>query len=101
MHINSLQAYYEEKTKLSRRSRDILSHLEKFRGPFTDRQIMERMGFSEPNAVRPRITELIEKGFLEECGKVECMITHKNVRTVRIKPRIRPEQNETQQEMEL
>lgn len=101
MHINSLTAYYEEKEKLHRRQQNILSFLENQRVEMTDRQIMFRMGFTEPNAVRPRITELIEKGFLEECGKVKCLVTKKNVRTVRIKPRIRPEQNETQQEMEL
>lgn len=88
MHINSLTAYYEEKERLHRRQQNVLSFLENQRVPMTDRQIMFRMGYLEPNAVRPRITELIEKGFLEECGKVKCLVTKKNVRTVRIKARV-------------
>lgn len=96
MHINSLQSYHEEKKKLSRRARDILSFLEQNRGSYTDRQIMERMGFGEPNAVRPRITEMIRSGFLEEAGNTRCPVTKKHVRLVRIRAR-----SQGQMEMEI
>ena len=45
----------------------------------TDRQIMRILGYSEPNMVRPRITELIREGKLVEVGKII-----KNGRTVRL-----------------
>ena len=44
---------------------------------------MKRLGYSDPNAVRPRITELIKKGFLEESGVIVCAFTKKRVRMVR------------------
>lgn len=49
------------------------------------------MGFPEPNAVRPRITELIAAGFLQEVGEKRCPVTRKTVRVVDVP---RPAQRE-------
>lgn len=82
MHQNSLFAFAEQKTKLSGRAMDILAAIKKI-PPVTDRQIMSIMGFGEPNAVRPRLTELIQMGLVEECGSVRCKVTGKTVRVVK------------------
>jgi predicted HTH transcriptional regulator len=84
IHDNSIQAYRAEETKLSRRADAVLAWITRH-GPHTDREVMEGMGFREPNAVRPRITELIESGRLMEVGNVRCPVTGKSVRRVDIR----------------
>jgi len=84
MHENSLAAYEQEHGHLSARAFAILELLRMRDVPLTDRQIMRELGFFEPNAVRPRITELILARLLVETGKVQCGVTNKMVRLVGI-----------------
>lgn len=84
IHDNSIAAYRSEESKLSRRARAVLEWITTH-GPRTDRQVMEGMGFREPNQVRPRITELIDAGKLMEVCNVTCPITGKTVRKVDIR----------------
>lgn len=35
----------------------------------TARQVMQRLGYTDPNTVRPRLTELMDAGEVEVCGK--------------------------------
>jgi len=85
MHDNSLEAYREELPKLHPRERDILGAVShNWRGPWTDREIMRMLGFTDPNSVRPRITELLRAGLLVEGDKVKDSTTGKTVRTVRV-----------------
>lgn len=51
----------------------------------TDRQVMKALGYTDPNKVRPGITELIKSGVVEECGEVYDAETLKTVRLVRLK----------------
>jgi hypothetical protein len=99
VHANSIAAYREEEPNLSRRAIAVLGWVRIF-GPHTDREIMEGMGFTEPNAVRPRITELIDAGKLMEVGSIRCPVTGKTVRRVDIRqPRqfsLLPAEAETQ-----
>jgi predicted HTH transcriptional regulator len=90
MHQNSLSAYRSEETKLSRRAEAILAWIV-LNGPRTDREVMQGMGFGEPNQVRPRITELIEAGKLMEVCSRRDTATGKTVRVVDIR---RPRQLE-------
>ena len=86
MHNNSIKAYREEFPKLSQRASDIyfflLEHMEV---GFTDRDIKYHMKFGEMNNVRPRVTELIQQGLLEEVGKTTCKVTGKTVRMVSLR----------------
>lgn len=82
MHENSLRAYREEKPKLCRKQREVLAAVLRMSKYPTDREVKEAMGFDDMNKVRPRITELVEFGYLEEKGDVQCKTTRKNVRTV-------------------
>lgn len=84
MHANSLQAYREERPRLSQRAADVLQVVHAF-GPLTDREITETMGFRERNAVSPRVTELIEAGLLVEHDSVRCPVTGKTVRRVTVR----------------
>lgn len=86
MADNSLAAYRAEEPKLSTRAAAIVAWLERH-GPATDRQIMEGMGFRDMNAVRPRVTELLEPptAKLMEVGDVRCPTTGKTVRRVDIR----------------
>lgn len=81
VHANSVDAYHQEEPRLSRRAAAILEWIERH-GPATDRRVMEAMGFREPNAVRPRITELIDLGSLREVRNTRCPVTGKTVRVV-------------------
>lgn len=81
VHQNSIDAYYQEEPRLSRRALAICDWLE-VHGPATDRQIMQALGFREPNAVRPRITELIDMSKVREVRSTRCPVTGKTVRVV-------------------
>lgn len=90
MHRNSLFALQQQRDsgKLSQREQLILQVLEKDTMQYlgrTDRMIMTKLGFTDPNSVRPRITEMIEKGWLEEWGTTKDPATGMTVRRVRIK----------------
>jgi len=83
MHINSLTAYREEGERLSGRKALIYELLSETNTAMTDREVMLKLGYSDPNAVRPRITELIKRGLIEEFGSKVCVSTRKTVRRVR------------------
>ena len=81
MHPNSLEAYEQEKERLGARAFQVL---ESYAGaPMTDRDVMKFLRFTDMNAVRPRITELVERGLLVECGKTCDPATGRNVRLTR------------------
>ncbi len=85
IHRNSKLAHEQERVQLSLRAANILSHLKDGLAR-TDRMIKNEMNFPDMNNVRPRITELISGGFIEEVGSHKCSITGKRVRLVQFKP---------------
>lgn len=48
--------------------------------PLTDREVAARLGITDLNGCRPRITALVSKGILIECGTVKCNETGRSVR---------------------
>lgn len=84
MHPHSVQAYREERPALQAREREVLEVVRTF-GPMTDREVMECCGYREPNAVRPRITGLIDAGLLVEHDRVRCPVTGKTVRRAAVR----------------
>jgi hypothetical protein len=95
IHTHSHMAFEDMQTggKLSRRQAAILAWLLTRNRPHTDREVAAGMGYPDMNAVRPRITELLRMGILEETDAVHCPITSKRVR------RVQP--TETQSELPL
>lgn len=83
-HHHSTQALraLENTGALGLRSRLILAAAERL-PKFTDRQMMLHLGHTDPNSVRPRITELTQIGLLTECGETHCPTTHRQVRLTR------------------
>ena len=87
MHANSLEAYYAGRVdQFTRREQEIIGVLTK-RGHATDRQVRDALGFVDMNAVRPRITELIEDGLLQHVADEVDEVTKRTVRIVSICPR--------------
>lgn len=87
MHANSLEAYHAGRTDcFPRRSQEILGTLTTL-GHATDRQVRDALGFPDMNAVRPRITELIEAGVLQHVADEIDTVTKRTVRVVAICPR--------------
>ena len=82
VHPNSAQALRESAHELSQRAKDVLAVYRRATHPITDRDVKDVLGFADMNAVRPRITELIEAGLLRECGRVKDALTGKGVRVV-------------------
>ncbi len=80
MHINSINA--NKSVKRLEAYRAILDVYSRG-GSFTDRQIMKELGKVDPNAVRPRITELLTMGELIEFGKTKDEYSGKTVRVVK------------------
>ena len=83
VHENSINCYYQERPKLSKRAKHIHNFFCEKQGLYTDRQVQKEMNYAERNMVQPRITELIQFGYLEEAGKVKCEVTGKMVRMVK------------------
>lgn len=48
-------------------------------GPMTARECARKLGFTDLNAVKPRITELCQKGYLRACGKAYDELTQRRV----------------------
>lgn len=82
VHANSHRAYNEEAKSIGRRAAQVLEFFRNASVPMPDRRVMEALGFSDMNAVRPRITELIKAGLLREAGSTTDYITGKRVRLV-------------------
>lgn len=84
-HPNSVEAYHAEEPKLSRREQLVYDWIREH-GPHTDREISYGMGYGENlNAVRPRITSLLEKTKLMEVGNVLCPVSKRTVRRVDVR----------------
>ena len=47
----------------------------------TDMEISRRLGFSDPNTIRPRRNELVKMGFIIANGKRNCSVTGKKCLT--------------------
>ena len=85
MHANSLLAYEMNGIALDKREKLVLAaYIELYPTPVSDRYIMEKLGFTDMNAVRPRITSLRDKKVIEETGKMKCSITGQSVRHCRL-----------------
>jgi predicted transcriptional regulator len=79
-HPNSAASL--KKTDKAERYRLIISALEREQKPMTDREIARYLGFSDMNAVRPRITELVQAGTIRDAGNKRDETTGRTVRTV-------------------
>ena len=96
IHPNSVAAYWEGRTdQFGKRTQAIIGVLRNARGPLTDREVMTALRFSDPNAVRPRLTELVDAGLAIQVCDVRCPVTGKTVRLVKLATR------ETQRELQL
>ena len=62
------EAYYEAEQLAPTRRRIIYGALKKY-GPQTADELMERLGYDDPNCVRPRLTELKKEGLIEALGR--------------------------------
>lgn len=83
-HAHSIAALQEGRAAgiLGRRATLILMRLRQAGRPLTDRDLMVACGMSDPNAVRPRITEMVQDGWLAEVGSTRDPFTGKTVRLV-------------------
>jgi hypothetical protein len=82
MHKNSRAAYAAEQETMGRRALACLEAVREL-GYATDRQVRDHLAMHDMNAVRPRLTELVQAGWLAECGEVLDFATHKQVRVLR------------------
>jgi hypothetical protein len=88
IHPNSIAALRQEQAFSCPQKRETLI-LESAKswpgiGTFTDREMMQYLKLPDMNAVRPRITEMVERGLLVECQSVIDSVTGKRVRTCRL-----------------
>lgn len=88
IHPNSVSAYWQGRLELfGKRHQKVIAALRAARSPLTDREVMIACGFSDPNAVRPRITELVDAEIVLEVDAVTCPVTRKTVRRVKLATR--------------
>lgn len=79
VHDNSAAAF--DRLDLGKRDALVLHCLLLSSVPLTDREVAERLGFADLNAVRPSISRLIDRALLYEVRSVKCPTTGKTVRT--------------------
>jgi len=87
IHTNSIIAYWDGRHKFNKRECEILGWMLMHPAPVTDRNIKDALRYSDMNQIRPRITELIKKGCVEERDTVRCKVTGKTVRLVKVRVR--------------
>ncbi|MBA3777429.1 MAG: hypothetical protein H0X11_13505 [Betaproteobacteria bacterium] len=78
MHANSLSAFGQ--INLAEREALVLSCFLLSAAPLSDREVMQRLGFTEGNHVRPRISGLVARGLLCEIGNAKDADTGRTVR---------------------
>lgn len=83
-HVHSAEALAGEvdSGRLGRRAHEVLVCVSRAGRPLTDREVAAALGFADMNAVRPRITELLQDGWLREVDEVVDQVTGKLVRRV-------------------
>ena len=85
MHENSINAWKEQNPTLNKRCFQVYSAIKQL-GVATDKQIMTYLGYTDPNKVCPRITDLKKAGMIEELPeKVQDPESRVSVRQIRIK----------------
>jgi hypothetical protein len=84
VHANSVKTYHESREKLSERAEEVLAVYVHSGVKMTDREVMRALLYSDMNAVRPRISELIDLGLLRECGKRVDSVTGRHVRVCEV-----------------
>lgn len=91
MHENSLDVYADEGPKLQTRAWLILGLIKGCCNPVTARQLLddaaryEGKTLTDMNYVRPRISELLKEGLIEECEEKVCdSVTGKKVSQFRV-----------------
>lgn len=83
IHINSKEAYDEIRNKVTDRQRSIIKVVERYPNS-SDRDVLNELGWHDMNMVRPRITELVQRGLLVESGARLCAITDRKCRTLKL-----------------
>lgn len=71
------------KTDKKTRKDQILTALKA--GPMTARCVMQVLGYSDLNSVRPRLTELVQEGIVEETGVLWDEVSKRNVAVYALK----------------
>jgi hypothetical protein len=84
MHPNSIEAFDDLDVKTRR---EIVRKVYEQRYPseLTDREVMTILGFTDPNRVRPRITELKQQNKIVEVRKIYDPETRSSVRKCKAK----------------
>lgn len=86
MHENSLASFDEGKPHdFTKRQLEIIRLFRIF-GKMTDRETLAASEYTDMNAVRPRITELIDRAIVCEVSSIICPVTKKRVRVCEIAP---------------
>lgn len=80
MHAHSIRAY--DALNPAPRQKAILDALRAAGKPLSDREVCSALARTDPNYVRPRITDLIGCGVLRELGAIIDPVTGRKVRTV-------------------
>lgn len=84
--VTSVESYHEILETLGERQRLVYELIRRY-PEHTDRELARLAGAGDPNAIRPRRTELLDKGVITEGGKRRCEVTGKLAKTWRITTR--------------
>lgn len=80
----SVLSYHEITETLGERQRVVYDLILRYPGR-TDRELAKLALAGDPNQIRPRRTELVDRGVIEEAGKRRCEVTGKLAKTWRVR----------------
>ncbi|WP_020613246.1 hypothetical protein [Sediminispirochaeta bajacaliforniensis] len=81
--VTSVESYHEILETLGERQHLVYELIRRY-PEHTDRELAQLAGAGDPNQIRPRRTELLDKGVITESGKRRCEVTGKLAKTWRI-----------------
>lgn len=80
----SLDSFTKLQPQIGYKQREVFDAFQS-EGSSTDSEIMKVLGYTDPNKVRPRRKELVDKGLVIEDGKRECNVTGRTVMGWKVK----------------
>jgi hypothetical protein len=86
MRDTSLMVFREIQHKLGDMQQTVLVVINAYPNS-TDLELCQKLGYTDPNRLRPRRKELLDYGWIVDMGVRECTVSHRKAHTWKVKPR--------------
>ena len=84
MRDTSLLSYREIQPRLGEMQKTVLVCIHAYPN-LTDLELCEKLGYKDPNRLRPRRKELLDYGLIFDVGVRECTVSHRQAHCWRVR----------------